>query len=191
MADHDRQDALRHALNDPACADPAHHLHGDTWLVVAYILGDCRRDGSGLGEDDGTLTPGQALAAGRFLLARMLMVARHARNLKAYIDDVGSPAETARWLIDARMAFWSAFVAIDESYQDVLETGGPERAEMGRLIDQILDATDACDDALKSRAPALRTLLGPGAGQWLDGIRATLAGEYALCLPWWLDGTLG
>lgn len=78
-----------------------------------------------------------------------------------------------------------AMRAIRESYQDWLDSPGVAAADFKKTMDELLDALDELDRAMREHLDAITLILDT---DWITDTRALFAeGEP---LPWWLDGTL-
>lgn len=162
---------------------------------VAVALGRCRLFGVELGEADGVLPPGMALAAARYLSGLLPWLVEDARTLPERWDEQRTAAEAEELcleLLEARMETWAAYVALDEAFAESLDPGDqPPHSHTANALAHILDDVprrfDDFDRALFEQIPLLATAANT---ELLNNWRALLAQPYREFLPWWLDGTL-
>lgn len=166
----------------PPAVRAAYHL--------AACLGKCRLFIVDLGDTDGTLPPSVAVAAAeqwrRYIGEWTAATARLERAWTGAVEEVEA-IDRAADLLSARMECWAVFLAVDEAYQDCVETASPVRGRLGSLLRSALDELDQFDAALRGEAVYLAPV---AATELLDNWRRLLAVEYRRTLPWWLSGEL-
>ena len=157
---------------------------------LAACLGKCRLFGVELGDLDGTIPPEIAAAAADQWGAYLRDWTAATGRLERVWGDAEEEMESLDRSVDlltARMESWAVFLAVDEAYQDCVESSSPTRQRLGRSLRTALDGLDLFDVTLRGvaiyLAPAAETEL-------LDNWRRLLAADYSRTLPWWLDGEL-
>ncbi|HVA46177.1 MAG TPA: hypothetical protein VNH11_07375 [Pirellulales bacterium] len=87
------------------------------------------------------------------------------------------------------MQTWAAFIGINENYQEYLDAGGSSSGEFGRLMREILDASERADEVAQSDEQ-MQLLSIATELPLLENWRKMVRGPFVETLPWWLDGTL-
>jgi SNF2 family DNA or RNA helicase len=185
---------VQEALAQPALADFA--AAGDTPAArraayrLASALGHCRLFGVGLGGRDGSLDVAVGLGAALQWAEYLREWVEEARHLGQRWERAAEEAEAIDYALDmliARMEAWAVFVAVDEPYQECLETGAPEQARFAAVLDGSFADLEKLDTLLLEQTGVLAVATET---RLLANWRAALAPEYRTALPWWLDGTL-
>jgi hypothetical protein len=157
---------------------------------LAVALGHCRLYGIDLGDQDGTLLVAVGVAAARQLADYVHVWKKDAHQLPRRWEQAAEPQEAADYVVDlltARMEAWAAFLAIDEAYQECLESAATQEAAFAAALDAVLAALGPLDEALRQH---LHLLALAADTRLLENWRGLLAEEYRASLPWWLDGRL-
>lgn len=157
---------------------------------IAAILGECRLFGVSLGEFDGTLPIGIALAAAQYYGRRLADWRGNARQLARCWEETDGEVEGKELvlqLLEARMEAWAVLVALDEAYQDALDDSSPHCTELREMVDRLVDEVELLDEELRRDQDLLSLAAGT---ELLANWRRLLVEPYRLLLPWWLDGTL-
>ncbi len=157
---------------------------------LAVALGKCRLFGVALGPLDGSLAPSLGLAAAEQWLHYLPEWASDAQRLEddcQRADDEVEELDRCADLLVARMESWAAFLAIDEAYQESVETAWAEHARFAAVLDEAFAALERFDAELSACADLLSAVAG---SRLLENWRKLLAEDFRHSLPWWLGGGL-
>ena len=158
---------------------------------LAAALGAVRLAALESPEADGVL-PGQlALAALRGMKSRAEVLAARAADLPRYMDEAGDDegASRAASLLRGAFELFSAEVAVDEAYSQVLNMQGANQAAdtLDRAFKTYAAAWDALDATLAANAECLTIVCDTAL---LTNLRAKIVAEDVAVTPWWLAGEL-
>ena len=160
---------------------PAHAPDRRAAFDLAVALGKCRVFGVRPGADV-VLSPQAAAQAAVELRDRLERHAEDARALPEILDGAGAWEEEdiCLHLVEARTDAWAAMQALDDVYASA---SGDEGAGLGDVIDGVLDASEAFDDALRDNPEPLAVAAGT---RLLDNWKRLLSPEFQDVPPWWL-----
>lgn len=176
------KDAVKCAIASPHLSqfdkDCVDHNGRAAAFHLAVSLGKCRLFNVDLGDTDGTLCVEIAIAAAKQWQSYLNLSAQEFDNLHYSEDD---PLETATDILFTRMDFWAAFLAIDEAYQEAIETKVPA-GELRTIVGSCLDLLKEFDDLLRKNArfflPVTKTNL-------FNNWKTLLGSDYEI--PWWIN----
>src|SRR5262249_12741730 len=140
----DWRQALLRALSDPALAafegDESVRPEEADWaaFAVAVALGQCRLFGVELEGGDGSLPPPMGVAAARKWRAFLEEWTAAAGDIPRRWQNAGGTMELFDVVLDPleqRMESWAAQAAIDEAYEEAVESAWERCREFGEVLD--------------------------------------------------------
>jgi hypothetical protein len=156
---------------------------------MATALGKCRVFGVGTeGITDAAMSSTTATAAAAELEKRMRRWSAEARTLATQLPRVSAAAaeDMCLGLLEARTDAWATYVAIDECYAALIESGETPSDTLSAAMDGLFEAADALDAALEAAEPHLFL---PATCHLLSNWRSLLATPYCQTPPWWFQIT--
>lgn len=187
---------LREALAQPLlavfadCSAAVDGTHRRAAYSVAVCLGKCRLGGVDPCDLDGTLPARMAISALGQWQDYLVQWVAAVEQLPCAWSEAAEEVEALDLAVDllsARMNSWAVFLAVDEAYEDSVETASEFRTQLREALRFTLDALNGFDEALRRQVVALAPVAGT---EFLANWRSMLAAEYRAVLPWWLDGSL-
>ena len=176
------KDAVSRAIASPHLAqfDDGGCVDNDGRAAVFHLavsLGKCRLFNIDLGETDGTLSVEMATTAARQRQKHLDLSQQDFANLPNSEDAL----EAATEILFTRMDFWAVFLAVDEAYQEAIETKVPAK-ELRAVIGSCLDLLEHFDELLRKNA---RFFLPVAGTHLLDNWRTLLHSNFEV--PWWIN----
>lgn len=179
-----RVEALRAAVQaSPAC-DPN---HDELQYQLAVAVGHCYLTGTPAAGTPLRLSADVAKAALRSLRERLPRWQSEVSNLRRDHAEAQTPAEADaiafRWVL-VRTDLWALIEAARLSEEHLDESSDPAAAEVSAALSETMRAFDRFDTALEECKPVLATQVHRSD---VRSLRDSLADEYRVPLPWWLD----
>jgi len=191
-------EAVKEALAEPALEEfnqpetqPSASARAAAYQL-AVALGRCRVFGQELPEDlDGVLPAAEAVAAAQQATILVQRWVKDLGNLGMRWDEaIPEVAESmCAEVLEERMELQFVVEAVSEAYQELLEEGDAEAAQLEAALDELAANVERFDEALQ-QLEILALLSTVVDLPLLDNWRAFLSGPYREMPPWWLDGTL-
>jgi len=158
---------------------------------LATALGECRLFGVKPSEGlDGTLPPRMATAASEELIAQVSHARAVAERLPELWDECGDAMEAEELclgLVEDRLSFWAATVALEEAFVGALDNSMAAASGLDRAWYQVLVEIERLDAAMQKQRSFLAVATETNL---LDNWRGFLVAPHSDLLPWVLDGAL-